>query len=170
MSVRIRPMTAQQNARNRQWNAKQQAQWMRSSNRVIPLKVLQHAEVLQAIGRSDQVGDLFNDIMGIIPGWDQRPDWMKQIRIKPDPAKIVSAVSKVVPPAKAAQAVETANNYGFDFFYRTPGGNVPITPGMVASGYGNFPMFSRVQDTLSSIPWYVYAAGGVLLLVVLAKK
>ncbi len=110
------------------------------------------------------LGDLFNDIAGaIIPGWDQRPDWMKKIRLKPDPAKIIDTAVKAKPEL-AAKVIGTAEKAGVNVFYQTPSGPVQITPGMAQAGWSNLPMFARAAET----PMWVWIAGGgaVLLLIV----
>lgn len=121
-----------------------------------------------------RMGDLFNDIVGaVVPGWDKRPDWMKKIQIKPDPAKLVQAAAKVVPPKEVGRVVDQAAKYGVNLNYQTPAGSVPVTGQMIAGGYQNFPMFASMANKLSDIPTWVYVVGGVGLVVVVmlaAKK
>lgn len=121
-----------------------------------------------------QMGDLFNDIVGaVVPGWDKRPDWMKKIQIKPDPLKLAQTAAKVVPPKEVGRVVDQASKYGINLNYQTPAGSVPITGQMVSSGYQNFPMMASFANKLSDIPTWVYAVGGVGLVVVVmlaAKK
>lgn len=145
----------------------------RAAFRNIPMSVYETAMNSSAYGpqATAQMGDLFNDIMGaVVPGWDKRPDWMKKIQVKPDPARIVQSVQQVIPPKEAGRVLQTVNRYGFDLAYKTPTGAVPITPEMLQSGYSNLPMISRVSSAISAIPWWVYVAGGGLVLVVLLKK
>lgn len=119
------------------------------------------------------VGDLFNDVMAsVVPGWDNRPEWMKKIQVKPDPARLLQTATKIVPPSAVGGVVKTANQYGFDLWYRTPAGNVPVSPAMAESFYGNYPAFARFQQGLSNIPGWVYlgGAGVVLLLIGLSRR
>jgi hypothetical protein len=117
------------------------------------------------------MGDLFNDIMStVVPGWDNRPDWMKKIRVKPDPAKLLSKAATVVPPSQVGNVVRYANQYGFDLWYKTPAGNMPVTPGMAEQIYGNYPAFARAQAALGQIPLWVWIGGGGLLLALLFAR
>lgn len=135
----------------------------------------QLAETYWAYGRDarprEGLGDMFGDIMGtIIPGWDSRPEWMKKLVVKPDPAKLLQTASRVVPPKQAGAAIDAANKAGFNFFMNTGAGQVPITGAGVqhamqyGGGYLNF------GNAVSSIPVWVYAAGGVLVLALIMKK
>lgn len=121
-----------------------------------------------------QMGDLFNDIVGaVVPGWDKRPDWMKKIQIKPDPLKLAQTAAKVVPPKEVGRVVDQASKYGINLAYQTPAGSVPITGGMVSSGYQNFPALASFANKFSDIPTWVYVVGGigaVLVLVTVIKK
>jgi len=121
-----------------------------------------------------EMGDLFNDIMGaVVPKWDQRPDWMKKIQLKPDPLTLAQTAAKVVPPKEVGRVVDQASKYGINLAYRTPAGQVPITGNMVAGGYSNFPALASFGQTISAIPTWVYMAGGiglVLLVFMSARK
>lgn len=120
-------------------------------------------------GKPQMMGDLFGDVMGAVIGkenWDARPDWMKNIKVKPNPA----ALMRAVPPQYVGRAAQYAQNYGVNTYYRTPAGDVQITPGMMQDAYTNFPMFSRALSGFSSIPMWVYLAGGVGLAVLLMSK
>lgn len=143
-----------------------------------PLSVTQYynAGVLTAYGQTDQarlqLGDLFNDVMGaVVPGWAARPDWMKKIVVKPDPQKLMSAAQKVAPNA-AGQIVGAAEKAGINLFVNTPGGQIPLTPGMAQGLYANAPWLVGAKETLSVIPSWVWiaGAGGILLLVVSMRK
>lgn len=117
---------------------------------------------------SNQLGDLFNDIMGaVVPGWDARPDWMKKIVVKPDPQKIIQTAQQVAPQA-AGNIVKAANDAGVNVFYNTPAGQIPVTPGMAQGAYSGLPFMA----SMSSIPSTVWIAGGagLLLLVMFAAK
>lgn len=119
-------------------------------------------------GQPQHLGDLFNDVMGaVIPGWDSRPDWMKKIQIKADPAKLMTAAAKVVPPSMVGRVVDQASNQGFNLFYRTPAGNMPITGRTAETVYSNYGAFAQAQQTMENIPTWVYVAGGGLLLFLL---
>ena len=53
------------------------------------------------------LGDLFNDIVGsIVPGWDDRPQWMKDIKVTVKPDDVANFAKRVFP--KQAAAVEKA--------------------------------------------------------------
>lgn len=126
-----------------------------------------------AYGRPQMIGDLFNDIMGaVVPKWDERPDWMKKIVVKPDPAKIAGMAIKAVPPSQVGKVVSQAEKYGMNFFYNTPAGQVPVNAQTAESMYGNFPAMLSAKNALSSIPTWAYVAGGVglILLIFVAKK
>lgn len=124
--------------------------------------------------RKDMLGDMFGDIMGAVVGkenWDARPDWMKRMQVKPDPAKLFTAAAKAVPPRLVGRVVGQANQAGFDMFYNTPAGSIPITPEFAEGAYGNYPTFLRTKDIFSSVPVWVYAlgAGGILLAFMMRK-
>lgn len=121
-----------------------------------------------AYGRPEMIGDLFNDIMGaVVPKWDDRPDWMKKIVVKPDPAKIAATAIKAVPPSQVGRVVGQAEKYGMNFFYNTPAGQVPVTADTAESVYGNFPAMLRAGGFASSIPTWAIMAGGVGLFVLI---
>lgn len=131
-----------------------------------------NAGVNVAYGNVNQLGDLFNDIMGaVVPGWDARPQWMKNIVIKPDPSKILAAAQKVAPQA-AGQIVGAAERAGLNVFVNTPAGQVPVSPATAQSLYAGYPMFAQAQSALGSIPTMAWVAGGgaILLLVLTMKK
>lgn len=119
-----------------------------------------------------ELGDLFNDIIGaVVPGWDQRPEWMKKIVVKPDPAKLVTMAQKVAPNA-AGDIVSAANKAGLNVFVNTPAGQVPVDPYSAQAMYSGYPMFAQAQSALGSVPSVVWIAGGVgvLALILLAKR
>ena len=121
-----------------------------------------------AYGRPEMIGDLFNDIMGaVVPKWNDRPDWMKKIVVKPDPAKIAATAIKAVPPSQVGRVVGQAEKYGMNFFYNTPAGQVPVTADTAESVYGNFPAMLRAGGFASSIPTWAIMAGGVGLFVLI---
>ena len=124
-----------------------------------------------AYGRPQMVGDLFGDVMSAVVGkenWDARPEWMKKVKIKPNPEALV----KAVPPKVVGTVARQAEKVGINIFYRTPSGDVRISPGMAEGAYSNFPAFSRAMSGLSSIPTWVYLLGGagVALLIVSMRK
>lgn len=130
---------------------------------------------LSSYGKPAMMGDLFGDIMGAVVGkdnWDARPDWMKSIKINPDPVKIATAAAKIVSPSQAGKLVDTAAQYGVNLAYSTPAGQIPITGSLVAGGYQNLPIIGSMMQGISSIPTWVYivGAGAVLALVVAAKR
>ncbi len=121
-----------------------------------------------AYGRPAMMGDLFNDIMGaVVPKWNDRPDWMKKIVVKPDPAKIAATAIKAVPPSQVGKVIGQAEKYGMNFFYNTPAGQVPVTADTAESMYGNFPAMLRGAGFASSIPTWAIMAGGVGLFVLI---
>lgn len=135
-----------------------------------------NAGVLVAYGNmreaKAQLGDLFNDIMGaVVPGWDQRPDALKQIVIKPDPAKLIQMARDVAPNA-AGQIVQAANANGLRVFYNTPAGQVPVTPQTAQSLYAGYPMFAQASSALGNIPtWaWIAGAGGLFALIILTRR
>lgn len=135
-----------------------------------------NAGVMVAYGKTNEaaaeLGDLFNDVMGaIVPGWDQRPDWMKRIAVKPDPTKLLQAAQRVAPQA-GAQVVSAANRYGFNIYANTPAGQVMVSPEMAQGMYQGMPFLARAQSAFESVPGWVWAvgAGGVVLLFVAMKR
>lgn len=126
-------------------------------------------------GNKGQLGDLFGDIMGAVVGkdnWDARPDWMKNIKVKPDPAKLFTTAAKVLPPKLVGKVVGQANQAGFDMYYNTPAGSIPVTPEFAEGVYGNYPAFLKTREVFGSIPIWVYAlgAGGILLAFMMRSK
>ena len=124
-----------------------------------------------AYGRPEMMGDLFGDVMGAVIGkdnWDARPDWLKKVKIKPNPEALV----KAVPPKVVGTVAKQAEKVGINIFYRTPGGDVRITPDMAEGAYSNFPAFSKAMQGFSAIPTWAYlaAGAGVILLVFAARK
>ena len=133
----------------------------------VPYTLYDTALTQLAYGQPAQMGDLFGDIMGAVVGkenWDARPDWMKNIKVKPDPAKLFSTAAKVLPPKMVGKVVGQANQAGFDMFYNTPAGQIPVTPEFAEGVYGNYPTFLKTRDVFASVPWWVYAlgAGGII--------
>jgi len=130
------------------------------------------ALALSAYGDHQMIGDLFGDIMGAVVGkdnWNARPDWMKNIKIKPDPAAILKKAATVVPPKQVGNLVRTAADYGMNMFYRTPAGNVPMTGDMVEGAYSGYPAFAVTKNALANIPIWVYVGGGGLILYLLMQ-
>lgn len=123
-------------------------------------------------GAKAELGDLFNDVMGaVVPGWEARPDWMKKLVVKPDPNKLIQAAQKVAPNA-AGQIVGAAEKAGFNLFVNTPGGQVPVTPGMAQGAYSNLPWVMQGRQAISDIPTWVWmaGAGGLALVLVLGVR
>lgn len=138
----------------------------RANKRRLPVPVTLYDSALNsaAYGNTAMMGDLFGDIMGAVVGkdnWDARPQWMKDIVVKPDPAKIASAAVKLVPPKLVGNVATQANKAGINLFYNTPAGQVPITPGMAEGAWSNFPAFARGASMFSEIPSWVIMAGGM---------
>lgn len=148
---------------------------MRNRN-IVVLKRGRHAQGVlydtalnaASYGNPQMMGDLFNDIMGaVVPKWNDRPDWMKKIVVKPDPAKIAATAIKAVPPSKVGGVLRAAEQYGVNLAYNTPAGQVPITAQTAESMYGNFPTMLRGAGFASSIPTWAIMAGGVGLFVLI---
>lgn len=138
-------------------------------NRRIPVVLYDTALNSAAYGNTAVMGDLFGDVMSAVVGkdnWDARPDWMKKVKIKPNPEALV----KAVPPKVVGTVAREAERYGINIFYRTPAGDKQITPGMAEGAWSNFPAFSRAADMFSSIPIWVMVAGGVGLLAIVMMK
>ena len=112
-------------------------------------------------GAKALLGDLFNDVMGaIVPGWAERPQALKNIVIRPDPAKIIERVQQIAPNA-GRQVVQAANANGMGIFVNTPGGQVEVTPENAQSLYGIYPFVTRAQTALGAVPTWIWFAGGV---------
>jgi hypothetical protein len=135
-------------------------------NRRIPVVLYDTALNSAAYGNTAVMGDLFGDVMSAVVGkdnWDARPDWMKKVKIKADPAKIV----KAVPPKVIGIVAKQAEKVGVNVFYKTPTGDMQITPDMAEGAWSNFPAFARASNMLGSIPSWVIMAGGVGLFVLI---
>lgn len=122
-----------------------------------------------------QVGDFFGDVMSAVIGkdnWDARPQWMKDIVVKPDPAKMAAMAVKAVPPKLVGNVAQQAQKAGINLYYNTPAGQVPITPGMAEGAWSNFPAFARAGGALGGIPTWALIAGGIglVLMIFVAKK
>lgn len=139
---------------------------------------LDRATVYMQYGRPDaakqELGDLFNDIMGaVVPGWTERPQALKNLQLKVDPAKALQAVQKIAPGA-GGQAVTAANAAGLNVYARTPAGNVLVTPDMAQGAYANYPMYTEAMETAGSLfssPMTWVAVGGIgLVALFLLKK
>lgn len=135
-------------------------------NRRIPVVLYDTALNSAAYGNTAVMGDLFGDVMSAVIGkdnWNSRPDWMKNIKVKPDPAALV----KAVPPKVVGTVAAQAQKAGINLFYRTPTGEMQITPGMAEGAWSNFPAFARASNMLGSIPSWVIMAGGIGLFVLI---
>jgi hypothetical protein len=115
-------------------------------------------------GAKAELGDLFNDIMGaVVPGWSERPQALKNLQLKVDPAKALAAVQKIAPGA-GGQAVSAANAAGLNVYARTPAGKVLITPEMAQGAYANYPMYTEAMEAAGSLfssPMTLLAVGGI---------
>lgn len=115
-------------------------------------------------GAKAELGDLFNDIMGaVVPGWSERPQALKNLQLKVDPAKALAAVQKIAPGA-GGQAVSAANAAGLNVYANTPAGKVLITPEMAQGAYKNYPMYTEAMEVAGSIldsPMTLLAIGGI---------
>lgn len=132
--------------------------------RLLPIALYDSALTAAAYGKQvPHLGDLFNDIVGaIVPGWDQRPDWMKKIQVKPDPVKLLQTAQKFVPPSQIQKILGIGQQYGIQPYY----GGVPISPEAGAAAY----QYGDIAASLASVPTWIYlAGGGVLLLLVMGS-
>lgn len=121
----------------------------------VGVEAYNRAQTEMAYGNVDnakaELGDLFNDIMGaVVPGWDNRPDALKKIVVRPDPAKIIQAAQKVAPNA-GGDIVRAANANGLQVYVNTAAGQVPVSPETAQLYYGNYEFLTRAQSGLSSI-------------------
>lgn len=137
--------------------------------------VLYETALAQSAFGTPKLGDLFNDIMGAVvgPAWDERPQWMKDIRIKADPEKIVEQAARIVPPEKVGRVIDQARKVGVNLFYNTPAGEIPVTGQMAQTGYANYPVIARAQGAmgaLANVPPMVWVGGGALLLILLMRR
>lgn len=139
----------------------------------IPVTLYDTALAEMAYGNTQLMGDLFGDIMGAVVGkenWDARPAWMKNVRVKPNPTTIFQQAAKIVPPKAVGSIVRQAEQHGFNMYYRTPAGEMPVTAETAESIYGNYPAFLRAKETFGAIPLWVYLAGGIGLLLLFMKR
>lgn len=144
--------------------------------RPLPASNYYNAGVMIAYGKTNEaaaeLGDLFNDVMGaVVPGWDQRPDWMKRISVKPDPSKLLQTAQRIAPQA-GSQVVTAANRYGLNVYANTPAGQVLVTPDMAQGMYQGMPFFARAKTAFESVPGWVWGAGvgGAVLLLATMKR
>lgn len=136
-----------------------------------------NAGVLTAYGQTEQaraqLGDLFNDVMGaIVPGWDQRPEALKRIVVKPDANRLLQAAQRVAPGA-GSQVVTAANKYGFGIYTNTPAGQIEVTPGMAQGMYQGSQWYARAKSAISDVPgwvWVVAGVGGVAVVASIMRK
>jgi hypothetical protein len=135
----------------------------------VGVEAFNRASTYAAYGNMDgakaELGDLFNDIMGaVVPGWDSRPDALKKIVVKPDPAKVIAMAQKVAPNA-AGDIVRAANANGMAVYVNTPAGQVNVTPDNAQLYYGNYQFLTKAQDMLGSFgslsPMTWLAVGGI---------
>lgn len=144
---------------------------MRTGPTGVPVILYDTALNQLAYGQAPQMGDFFNDVMGaVVPAWDKRPDWMKKIVVKPDPAKLIQAASKVVKPAQAGALVDQANRAGVNLFYNTPAGQVPVSGDMAQNAMTYGPGYYSAYNAASSVPVWVYAVGGLAVLSLLLMR
>lgn len=138
----------------------------------VPVTLYDTALNSAAYGNTAVMGDLFNDIMGaVVPSWDNRPDWMKKIVVKPDPSKIAQTAIKAVPPSQVGKVVGAAEKYGMNFFYNTPAGQIPVTAQTAESMYGNFPAMLQMRNLASGFPmWAMVAGAGILLFFIVRSR
>jgi len=109
-----------------------------------------------------QLGDLFNDIMGaVVPGWDQRPEALKAIVVKPNPTTLLQMANKVAPNA-AGDIIGAANRNGLDVMVKTKYGLMPMNQAIAQGLYSNAGILAQAQGMFSSIPSMVWIGGGVL--------
>lgn len=115
-------------------------------------------------GARHELGDLFNDIMGsIVPGWDERPQVLKDLRLKVDPNKVLNAAQKLAPGA-GGKIVQAANAAGLDVWVNTPAGPVLVSPEMAQGAYANYSYYTQAQSAVSGIfssPMTLLAVGGI---------
>lgn len=143
---------------------------LRSRNpKLAPLTHTQYynAGVLTAYGKTNeaaaQLGDFFNDVMGaIVPGWDQRPDELKKIKMTLDPQKVYAQAQKMLSPEQAAKVAQAAQTAGVNITYR----GQPVTPNAVWAAY----QAGGVVAAAQAVPTWVWIAGGVGLVMVFAAR
>lgn len=97
--------------------------------------------------------------------WNSRPEALRKIRVRVDPAKVAQAASKVLPPGQVGKAVDYARRMGIDPSYLTQFGEVPITGDMAQYGYQ-----ARAIDWSEYLPWILGAGAAVVLLPMLLKR
>lgn len=145
------------------------------------LKPLTHSQyynagVLTAYGKMDeaklQLGDFFNDVMGaIVPGWDQRPEELKKIKLTLDPRKVYAQATKMLSPDQAAKVAAAAQQAGVNVSYR----GVPMTPEAVRAAYESGGVYAAYQaggaaGVAGLVPTWAWIAGGVGLVLVFAAR
>lgn len=136
----------------------------RRGKRAIPVIAYDTALTESAYGKPEHLGDLFNDIVGaVVPGWDQRPAWMKKIQVKPDPNKLINAALKVAPPKTVQNVLTAAEQAGFNTYY----GGAYVSPQTGAALYGTG---AALSYQAAGIPIWVWLAGGGVLILFLTMR
>lgn len=128
------------------------------------------------------LGDPFGDFMGSIIGeenWDARPQWMKDIRLKVNPATVAQTALNVVKPKGLEKVLTEAEKVGVTVNVKNPvtGGFSRVSPQNASAAYQaygtGFPMWSTAKSAIGDVPMWVWVAGGVgvfMVVMMVAKK
>ena len=146
----------------------------------VPIAFYDTALTESAYG-NPQLGDLFGDLMGSVVGeenWEARPQWMKDIKLKVDPAKVIETAARVVAPKAVSKVVAQAQKVGVTVRMkdRRTGRSRTLTPATAGATWSavstGYPLYSAIRKTAADIPIWAYIAGGgaVLLVVVMAMR
>jgi hypothetical protein len=108
----------------------------------------------------------WNPLATIVEAWNNRPQVLKDIRIRVNPTKAAQFGAGILPPKAVGQAIDYARNMGFDPTYLTKYGEVPITGTMAQYAYQ-----ARATDWSAYLPWILGAGAAVIVLpMVLGKR
>ena len=97
--------------------------------------------------------------------WNNRPQVLKDIRLRVNPSQVVRQAQNILPPGQLNQVVENARRMGIDPSFLTKYGEVPITGNMAEYGYR-----SQGIDWATYLPWIAGGAAAFVLLPMILKK
>ena len=115
--------------------------------------------VMQPTTPASGASSFWNPINSLVDMWNNRPQAVKNIRVRVNPTKVVQAAQRVLPPGQVNQAVEYARRMGIDPTFLTQAGEVPITGNMAEGVYRG-----EGIDWQTYLPWIAGGAAAFVLL------
>ena len=107
----------------------------------------------------------WNPLASMVNLWNNRPQVLKDIRLRVNPSQVVRQAQNILPPGQLNQVVENARRMGIDPSFLTKYGEVPITGNMAEYGYR-----SQGIDWATYLPWIAGGAAAFVLLPMILKK